>query len=290
MTTRSNTTAVFIGGAGHSGSTLLGLALGSHPQVFYGGEARKSIFFGNEKKPLRKRMCKVCGPECKVWNHLVVNDEIDLYEALSVRTGRPVTVDSTKSLEWLKQQSDLAHARGAKTILLFLSRDGRAVVSSGLRKYPEETATQHAQKWMSQMEGTAAFAAQFPGVVERVRYEALVTAPEATLRRLCDVIGIAFDPAMLDPFSSEQHPLGGNAGTQSLLQKAQTKPEGGSMPISGSKKDYYAAHPKSFVLDLRWKRELPAEALAEFEAVAGALNAQYAWNEDATDTVTEGSS
>lgn len=290
MTTRSNTTAVFIGGAGHSGSTLLGLALGSHPQVFYGGEARKSIFFGNEKKPLRKRMCKVCGPECKVWNHLVVNDEIDLYEALSRRTGRPVTVDSTKSLEWLTQQSALAHSRGAKVILLFLSRDGRAVVSSGLRKYPEETATQHAEKWMSQMQGTAAFAAQFPGVVERVRYEALVTAPEATLRRLCAVIGIAFDPAMLDPFSSEQHPLGGNAGTQSLLQKAQTKPEGGSMPISGSKKDYYASHPKSFVLDLRWKRELPAAALAEFEAVAGALNAQYAWNEDATDTVTEGSS
>jgi hypothetical protein len=284
---RTNTTAVFIGGAGHSGSTLLGLCLGSHPQVFYGGEARKSIFFGNEKKPLRKRMCKVCGPECKVWNQLVVNDEIDLYEALSQRTGRPVTVDSTKSLEWLEQQSTRVHGRGAKTVLLFLSRDGRAVVSSGLRKYPEESATEHAQKWLSQMQGTAAFASRFPGVVERVRYEELVTAPEVTLRRLSDVIGLAFDAAMLDPFSSEQHPLGGNAGTQSLLQKTQTKADG-AVPISGSKKDYYSEHPKTFVLDLRWRRELPVQALADFEAVAGAANVEYAWNETAADTMPEG--
>lgn len=283
---RTNTTAVFIGGAGHSGSTLLGLCLGSHPQVFYAGEARKSLFFGNEKKPLRKRMCKVCGPECRVWNHLPTTETVDLYEALSQRTGRPVTVDSTKSLEWLEQQSALVHGRGARTVLLFLSRDGRAVVSSGLRKYPEESATEHARKWVSQMTGTAALAARFPGVVERVRYEALVTSPEATLRRLCAVIGADFDPAMLDPFSSEQHPLGGNAGTQSLLTRTQTK-SGGAAPISGSKKDYYGAHPRGFVLDLRWKRELPAQALADFEAVAGALNAHYAWPDTAGGSAPE---
>lgn len=276
---RTNQTVCFIGGAGHSGSTLLGLALGSHPSVFYGGEARKSIFFGNEKKPLRKRMCKVCGPECKVWNHLVVDAETDLYEALSRRTGRPVVVDSTKSLEWLTEQSTLVAARGAKLVLLFLSRDGRAVVSSGLRKYPEQTATEHAEKWMSQMKGTEAFAATFPGTVVRVRYEELVTAPEKTLRALAGVLGVPFDPAMLEPFESEQHPLGGNAGTQSLLQKTQTKADG-AVPISGSKKEYYASHPKSFVLDLRWKRELPAAALAEFEAVAAEMNRAYAWDEE----------
>lgn len=274
---RHNTTAVFIGGAGHSGSTLLGFCLGAHPQVFYAGEARKSTFFGNEKKPLRKRMCKVCGPECRVWNHLTVNDTIDLYEALSERTGRPVTVDSTKSLDWLEQQSALVHTRGVETVLLFLSRDGRAVVSSGLRKYPAEGARAHAEKWRTQMEATAALAQRFPGQVEPVRYEELVTQPEATLRRLAAVIGVAFDPAMLAPFESEQHPLGGNAGTQSLLERAQTQAEG-TLPISGSKKAYYAAHPKDFVLDLRWKRELTPEALAVFETVAGELNERYAWH------------
>ncbi len=280
---RSNQTVCFIGGAGHSGSTLLGLALGSHPSVFYGGEARKSIFFGNEKKPMRKRMCKVCGPECKVWNHLVVDAETDLYEALSRRTGRPVVVDSTKSIEWLTEQSALVASRGAKTVLLFLGRDGRAVVSSGLRKYPEQTATEHTEKWISQMTGTEAFAATFPGTVVRVRYEELVTRPEAILRHLADVLGVPFDAAMLEPFESEQHPLGGNAGTQSLLQKTQTKVDG-PIAISGSKKEYYAGHPRSFVLDLRWKRELPAAALAEFEAVASEMNRAYAWDEEPAPT------
>ena len=275
---RRNRTVCFVGGAGHSGSTLLGLALGSHPDVFYAGEARKSTFIGNEKKPLRKRTCKVCGPGCPVWTDLEVSDEIDLYEALSRRTGRGVVVDSTKSLEWLEEQSARVSARGAKAVLVFLGRDGRAVVNSGLRKYPDTSARAHAETWRSQIEATERFAARFPGEVVRVRYEELVTAPEATLRRLASALGVVFDAAMLDPFSSEQHPLGGNAGTQSLLERTQTKADG-AIPITGSKRAYYEAHPKAFVLDLRWQRELSPEALADFETVAGELNRAYEWTD-----------
>lgn len=277
---RANRTSCFIGGAGHSGSTLLGLSLGAHPEVFYGGEAKKSTLFGNEKKPLRKRMCKVCGPGCRVWTDLTVNDEVDLYEALSVRTGRPVVVDSTKALEWIEAQGALVRSRGAATVLIVLGRDGRAVLGSGLRKYPETSAAEHAAKWLEQMTGTEALASRWVGPVLRVRYEAFVTEPEATLQGLAEALGVDFDAAMLAPFDSEQHPLGGNAGTQSLLTgptgTAQTA-VGGSVPISGSKKDYYEAHPKTFVLDQRWRREVPAEALAEFERVVDGYNAAYAW-------------
>lgn len=272
---RHNRTACFIGGAGHSGSTLLGLSLGAHPSVFYGGEAKKSTLFGNEKKPLRKRMCKVCGPGCPVWTDLGVSEALDLYEALSIRTQRPVVVDSTKALGWIEEQSALVRGRGARTVLIVLGRDGRAVVGSGLRKYPETSAAEHAQRWLEQMEGTEALAARWPGPIERVRYEEFVTQPEATLRRLCAALEVDFDARMLSPFESEQHPLGGNAGTQSLLDKTQTRQ--GSLPISGSKKSYYEAHPKTFVLDLRWKRELSPEALADFDRVAGAYNTRYAW-------------
>lgn len=282
-TPRRNRTVCLIAGAGHSGSTLLGLALGAHPDVFYAGEARKSTFFGNENKPLRKRMCKVCGPECRVWKDLEVGGDVDLYEALSRRTGRSVVVDSTKSLDWLEAQTATVAARGARLVLVFLGRDGRAVVSSGLRKYPAKSVREHAEKWVAQMEGTAAFASHFPGEVVHVRYEELATRPEATLRRIAEALAIPFDAAMLDPFSSEQHPLGGNAGTQSLLARTQTKADG-ALPISGSKKDYYQQHPKDFVLDLRWRHELSAEALADFEEVAGALNRRYAWEELAPET------
>ncbi len=44
-------------GAGHSGSTLLGMMLGAHPEIFYAGEAKKAAYLHDERKPLRKRQC-----------------------------------------------------------------------------------------------------------------------------------------------------------------------------------------------------------------------------------------
>jgi hypothetical protein len=42
-------------------------------------------------------------------------------------------------------------------------------------------------------------------------------------------------------------------------------------------RDWYGAHPREIVLDLRWKREMTADALAIFKAVAGETNRAYAW-------------
>ncbi len=114
-----------------------------------------------------------------------------------------------------------------------------------------------------------------------MRYEALVTRPEATIRAVTETLGVDFVPAMLEPWTSEQHPLGGNAGTQSLLEGAQTRADG-AIPISGDKRGYYGEHPRSFVHDLRWHRELSPEALADFDAVAGETNRAFAWDEEST--------
>jgi hypothetical protein len=278
---RANQRVCFIGGAGHSGSTLLGLVLGSHPSIFYAGEARKSLFFGNERKALRKRMCKVCGPSCRVWGELDRAPGEDLYEALSRRTGRPIVADSTKSIDWIDTQIAALKDAGVRLDMIFLGRDGRAVVGSGVRKYPETTAREHALKWVSQIEATEALAARFPGKVTRVRYESLATSPQETIDTITHALGLEAVPAMLDPWSSEQHPLGGNAGTQSLLEGAQTR-VGGALAISGEKRGYYQEHGRSFRLDLRWQRELTPAALAEFEAVAHDANAPYAWDEPVT--------
>lgn len=276
---RANQKVCFIGGAGHSGSTLLGLVLGAHPRVFYAGEARKSLFLDDERKALRKRTCKVCGPGCKVWTDLARGEGEDLYEALSRRTGRPIVADSTKEIDWIDEQIATLVARGVRVHLLFLGRDGRAVVGSGLRKYPETSARDHALEWVSQIQATEALAARFPGPVTRVRYEELATDPDVTIAAVASAIGIEMVPSMHDPWTAEQHPLGGNAGTQSLLEGAQTR-VGGSLPVSGEKRSYYGAHPRSFVLDLRWRRELAPEALADFDAVARETNRAYAWDEE----------
>jgi len=275
----NNRSTIFMVGAGHSGSTLLGLMLGAHPSVFYAGEAKKSAFLGDERKPLKKRVCKLCGLDCVVWGKLLPQDfaASDLYEVLSERTGRPIVLDSTKSAEWIGHGVAAVRARGAEVRLIFLQRDGRAVVSSRLRKYPETTAHEHARDWRHQMEASRAFANTFPGPVIEMRYEALATEPERELRRVAGFLGLAFDPTMLTPWTTEQHPLGGNSGTQWLMAREQPK-DGSVLSLGDKTRGYYQAHPPAIVFDERWRRELSADALATFESEAGETNLAYAWN------------
>ena len=275
--TRANASVCFVGGAGHSGSTLLGLALGAHPRVFYAGEANKSAHLGDEGTKARKRTCKVCGESCRVWSGIEQRlGDTDLYEALSERTGRPVICDTTKSISWIDKQSTKLARAGVALHLFFLGRDGRAVIASSLRKRPETGAAEHAQRWVEQIRATEALASRFPGGVTRLRYEALATQPRETLAVAAAALGLTLVPEMLEPWSTEQHPIGGNAGTQSLLEGARTRP-GGELAIGGDKAGYYREHPRGFVLDVRWKQELSPEALAAFERVAGETNVAHAW-------------
>lgn len=272
---------VFIGGAGHSGSTLLGLMLGASPDVFYAGEARKSLFLGDESKPQKKRVCKLCGPACPVWGDMRPPRELehDLYETLARRTGRSTVVDSTKNLAWIDAQLAALEGTGTARALIFLSRDGRAVVSSRVRKYPGTPVRTHASDWVAQIRATEALAARFPGPVLRVRYEELASRTEPSMRRVAELAGVAFDAAMLAPWTTEQHPLGGNNGTQFLLAREREQ-SGGVVRLSDKTRDHYATHPRGIVLDLRWREEMSAEARAAFDEVAAEVNVPYAWDEE----------
>jgi len=130
------------------------------------------------------------------------------------------------------------------------------------------------------MRGIEELAAHWPGSVHRVRYEELTSRPEPTLHALTDFLGVAFDPAMLDPWNSDQHPLGGNAGPLlMLLRERASSIVTGVINPDDKTRDWYGAHPRAIVLDLRWRRELSVDELAVFEEVAGETNRAYAWEE-----------
>ncbi|MGH8899326.1 MAG: sulfotransferase family protein [Egibacteraceae bacterium] len=276
---RVNAGVVFIGGAWHSGSTLLGLMLGANPSIFFAGETKKSRFLDDPSMPLKMRVCMLCGPGCTVWGDLRGASDPDLYETLSRRTKRAIVVDSSKKGFWIERQ--VAALRDVVPLhLIVLVRDGRAVVNSRLRKHPETSARDQAAAWVARMCATEALASRWPGPVCRVRYEELASRPEPTMRALAGFLGVTFDPAMLQPWSGDQHPLGGNDGTLFLFLRERASSEGaGVVQLNGKTRDWYAAHPRGIVLDLRWKHELSADALAAFEAVAGETNRAYAWEE-----------
>ncbi|MGK5729856.1 hypothetical protein [Streptomyces sp. URMC 124] len=284
---RVNRRVAFIAGAGHSGTTLLGLLLGTHTSVFYAGEAWNSRRLGAVQDNGQTVHCIYCGAGCTVWaglrpgiDGLGPAGSPDLYETLSVRSGRPVVVESTKAVGWIELQE--AAVRDAVPAHLFLlGRDGRAVVNSQLRKYPRVPAREHARKWVEQIRASERLAARWPGPVARLHYEDLATRTESVLRGLTASLGLAFEPGMLNPWLSEQHPLGGNSGTHFLLARARGSGDAnGASPahftVDASKREHYSGHPPAVVLDLRWQREMPADALAVFDEVAGEVNVPYA--------------
>lgn len=271
---RANQTTIFIGGAGHSGSTLLGFLLGSRADTFYAGEAAKVRFLGDADKPLRKRSCKLCGLDCPVWSTFRPRAEPDLYEQLSRHVARPIVVDSAKGLDWLPAGIEAVQRGGGRAVLLFLTRDGRAVINSRVRKYPERDPAEEIARWRRSIEGTGAVFEAHTGPRLHVRYERLATEPEAVLREICDVVGIGYAPSMLRFAEHEHHVLGGNNGTQFQVARAQQRVVDGPPARS---RDYYADHPDGIQLDLRWRSELSAEVLELFERLAGSINQPLRW-------------
>lgn len=270
--------AMIICGAGHSGSTLLGLILGSHPSCVYVGEAKKVQFLDRKDAPTRKRVCKLCGSNCPVWSDFHWDRDNGLYEQISHATGASCVVDSTKNIGWINARLRELRDPDKEALLIFLVRDGRAVINSRLRKYPDKDPDILIQNWLDQLEETHALLNDHPGKQIIVRYEELATNPEKVVREICGVGQIAYHPEMLEFYRHEHHPLGGNNGTQFLVARAQyDDPDQAFVRLGERSNQYYATHTTGITLDLRWKTEMKPEHLERFEELAGGINREMRW-------------
>ena len=268
----------FICGAPHSGSTLLGLILGSHSQCFYAGEANK-VKFLNTNKSHPDRYCKICGPDCEIWGDFVYQKNINLYEWLSSKTLKPIIIDSTKNLEWIKIQIKGVRKLRIEIYLIYLLRDGRAVINSRLRKYKNSEPIDLINEWVTHVENTNQFFQKFDGDKLQIHYEDLATNPEKSIKSVCKFLKIEYEPSMLHYYTHTHHPLGGNTGTQSLIIKAQkSRLENQFIHLSERNEYYYADHPLSIKLDFRWKDELAPEIQNLFERHAGYINEDLKWD------------
>lgn len=265
-------------GAGHSGSTLLGMVLGSHSSAFYMGEGAKVRYLHDETKPLRKRVCKICGEDCPVWSKFQWDKNRPLHAQLAEFTGAGVIVDTTKDERWIEARAEETRAAGGTPYLIFLTRDGRAVVNSRIRKYPERDPSDQIRQWVEKMSTSRELFEAFEGPKRELRYEDLASDTEATVRALCEWLDLDFEPGMLDFTATQQHVLGGNNGTQYLAAKAAFgDPEAAFVSLTERTRSYYGEHSGGIELDLRWKSELSAEHAALFDTLAGDINAKIKW-------------
>jgi len=312
--------AVFICAANHSGSTLLDLLIGSHPDATSLGE----ITHLPKNLALNTR-CSCGAPirECPLWATVVdslaahpefrrIRDDpyvldLGLFEASTVidrkrqtalrgawrrvlyaaayghwawrapllapfteallrrarnkwllfdvvagLESRPLVVDSSKHY---LEAAALYLAAPARTKIVFLIRDGRAVFYSGLKRgKPRRLALDSWRHTYARAEPLLRRVVHGDSLLH-VHYEDLAADPAWVLQRICRFIGLRFDDRMLDFRSRPHHVANGN--------------------------DMRLADRAAIRIDEAWKHALSRTDLDYFERRAGALNRRLGYQESA---------
>lgn len=294
---------VFIMGPGHCGSTLLDLLLGSHSQSFSLGELNRLGSLLDAPPRDYQKICGVCVHECDFWNRRATMSVLKIYFSQKSRfhsalgrvsqniynpykfiarwSGKGVLIDSSKNPAWIKRRMAPKHTwRGIEPYLIYMCRDGRAVVNSYHRKYPERGMTSVIENWKKQMAGMNAFYDRFPHGKTRVHYEALASQPEQVVRSLCGKLGIDYEKSMLRYWEHEHHHVMGNGGTRSLIYKYREK-FGTDLAAMRERQatakqfydpSFYDEMDIGIRLDERWREEMSREHREQFDAMAGDVN------------------
>jgi len=274
--------APFVVGVGRSGTTLLRMMLDAHPELAIPPEthfvpglierahegagvdalvdeivgARAWADFGIRAERLRERVTGQEGGGAAVLRAF--------YGLCAEREGKgrwgdktPIYVRSMRPIG-----GELPEAR-----FVHLIRDGRDVALSrrargmGAGKPIADTA----DRWRRRIEEARAQARRLRGRYFELRYEDLVTRPEPQLRRVCELIELDYDAAMLD-----YHERAG----ERLAELGDLPAEGDRRERAGAERQAshaLAASPPTSARTGAWRERMSPADRAEFEAVAGGL-------------------
>jgi hypothetical protein len=136
----------------------------------------------------------------------LARDCIALYDAVSATTGRPFSVDSSKSPYRFR---DVYGFDPGRTVAIALSRDYRAVVHSRIRH--GQSMHMAALGWRRRMRQIMVLTKDLPADrVMRLTYETFCEDPRAALNRICSFLGIEFAESMLQRATENVHHIGGS--------------------------------------------------------------------------------
>jgi Sulfotransferase family len=207
----------FIVGAAHSGAALLCQILRSHPDL--------AIAPATHFIPAIARDCqRSAHPAERFVEHLTqhtrwpdfqIETEVlrgaiaslrpfsvsaglrAFYQLCAERAGKPHCGDGTITYGHAAEQIQLLLPEAR---FIHLVRDIRDVARSNRTgRARQRSLARVAQHWAAQMRATRRQAPELQHYLE-VRYAALVEAPEATLRRICAFLDLAWDPALLQHY------------------------------------------------------------------------------------------
>jgi len=266
----TNVAPIFVGGASRSGTTLLRVILNTHPSIVCGPELKvtplvcrlwqdfHSAFFPTLRQHHLQREDIARGFR-DLLASLLEKDRVAAHKP-RVAEKSPDNVFFFPHLHHLFPDSPLIH----------VIRDGRDVVCSllgmnwsdprtGRRTEYTTDARKAAAYWVRAVQMGRAAAQRQPSLANRyfeIRYEQLISDPEATLRPLFAFLGESWHPCVLR-FYEQTHNLAGESSARQV-----------SAPINSSAL-------------ARWQRELSSDDKAAVKEIAGPLLSElgYAAND-----------
>jgi hypothetical protein len=207
--------APFLIGASRSGTALLRAMLDAHPEmrmVSETGFAPKLAEMIRSEPMTVERIIKVMVAAGPLEAHGVTEDEMrerlerleelkaaavlrEFYDAAAAAAGKDRWGDETPS--YLKRERRLQRAL-SEARFIHVIRDGRDTLAAKPGDIDVGAALATGQRWEKKVRS----ARQQEHLMEHyaeVRYEDLIADPEATLRSVCELLELDFDPAMVDP-------------------------------------------------------------------------------------------
>jgi len=208
---------IYIAGLGHSGSTVLDMALGAHPEIVGLGEIYAVLNHKDHLNLFEKSTCS-CGKkgnDCDFWKEAKdiatsneLNEEkylklIDLFDRLY--NNNLILVDSSKNsypyLKMLNAKFDLR--------ILYLSRDFRSWSYSRSSR-TRKPLVYLILRWFLENKKLLYVLKKYKLNYFKVGYEELAHFPELILKKVSTYTGIEFHDSMLSPANTKSHIISGN--------------------------------------------------------------------------------
>ncbi len=207
---------IYICGLGHSGSTILDMALGAHPRVAGMGEVYTLLDDQNRDRHYQSTCsCGKKATDCPFWGparSLLEQGKTfeGKYERLLDHATRyfgdeTIFVDSSKNsypyLSYLDRHHEL--------IVLYLSRDFRSWSYSRHLSTGKPLVYFLFRWWLENLKLRIQLKNMKLNPIE-TGYEELVLYPGEVLRMLAEQTGIPYDPVLLHPSETRSHIISGN--------------------------------------------------------------------------------
>ena len=280
--------APFVVGVGRSGTTLLRLMLDAHPELAIPAETHfVPELLERERECSDPRELAAAIVASRAWGDFGLAPE-ELYEATAsgrgaadvlrafyglcaAARGKPRWGDKTPG--YVKRMRPIA-AGLDEARFVHLIRDGRDVALSRRSRGmgADKPIADVAELWRRRIENARKQAKRLRGRYLELRYEDLVADPETALRRVCELVDLGYDPAMLtyhEAGGERIGELGDLAAREGRRERTQEERQAAHA---------LAAKPPTEKRTEVWRTEMPAAEREEFERVAGPLLADLGYH------------